>query len=80
LLNMETVLASGESDLASLNSEELKRSYHSINTRLAKNLLGGASFRDQENDIRMLNKISAELNRRKAFSGPVQTTRRTMSS
>jgi hypothetical protein len=77
---METESVSGESDLASLNSEELKRSYQNINTRLAKNLLGGASFQDQEDDIRMLNKISAELNRRKPFTGPVQTTRRRMPS
>ena len=77
---MEIESVSGESDLASFNGEELKRLYQNINSRLAKNLLGGASFQDQEDDIKMLNRISAELNRRKPFTGPVQTRRRRMPS
>jgi hypothetical protein len=77
---METVKGNSEQELASLSSEELKRSYHKINTRLARNLLGGASLRDQEEDIRMLNTISTELNRRKAFSGPAPFPGGAMSS
>ena len=77
---MEIESVSGESDLASLNGEELKRLYQNINSRLAKNLLGGASFQDQEDDIKMLIRISAELNRRKPFTGPVHTRRRRMPS
>ncbi|MGZ3955228.1 MAG: hypothetical protein ACXVLT_11500 [Flavisolibacter sp.] len=71
---MEQLIEDGEQDLASFNSEELKLSYQKINTNLARNLLNGASLQEQENNIRMLNKISGELNRRKAFSGEMHDT------
>jgi hypothetical protein len=67
---MATVKSS-ENDLASLNKEELKSLYQTINTRLAKGLLNGANLQDQQENIVMLNKISEELNRRKGFSGSI---------
>jgi hypothetical protein len=80
IIEMETVKGNSELELALLSSEELKWSYHKINTRLARNLLGGASLRDQAEDIKMLNTISTELNRRKAFSGAAPTPGGAMSS
>lgn len=68
---MATVKSS-EDDLASLNKEELKSLYHRINSKLAKGLLNGANLEEQKDNIRMLNKIAEELNRRKGFTGPVQ--------
>jgi hypothetical protein len=65
---MEIVKGS-EDDLASLNKEELKTLFQRINTRLAKGLLNGTNLNDQQENIRMLNKISEELNRRKVFPG-----------
>ena len=70
---METVTG-GEEDLVSLNNEELKSLYHKINTRLAKNLLNGAGLEDQQDNIRMLNKISEELNRRKDLSCTIHSS------
>jgi len=69
---MELLTGDGEPDLASYNSEELKLSYQRINSSLARNLLNGASLGDQEHNIRMLNKISGELNRRKSLSEEMQ--------
>ena len=66
--DMEMVKGS-EDDLASFNREELKTLFHRINTRLAKGLLNGANLNDQQENIRMLSKISEELNRRKNFPG-----------
>jgi hypothetical protein len=63
-----------EYDLTSLNKEELKSLYHKINTRLSKGLLSGAALEEQQENIRMLNKISKELNRRKGFTGPVHNS------
>jgi hypothetical protein len=73
-----TTARSSEEDLTSLNQEELKSLYHQINTRLAKGLLNGASLEDQQENIRMLNKISEELNRRKGFSGTIRNTEETI--
>lgn len=70
---MATVKSS-ENDLASLNKEELKSLYQTINTRLAKGLLNGANLEDQQENIRMLNKIAEELNRRKGFSGSIHNS------
>ena len=63
-----------EGNLTSLNKEELKSLYHIINSSLAKGLLNGANIEEQKDNIRMLNKISEELNRRKGFSGPVHNS------
>ena len=68
---MEQLIGDGEHDLTSFNSEELRLSYQKINTALARNLLNGARLQDQEYNIRMLNRISGELNRRKTFSTTV---------
>jgi hypothetical protein len=70
---MATVKSS-EDDLASLNKEELKSLYHRINSKLAKGLLNGANLEEQKDNIRMLNKISEELNRRKGFTGAVHNS------
>lgn len=69
-----------EYDLISLNKEELKSLYYNINTRLAKGLLSGAALDEQQDNIRMLNKISEELNRRKGFSGLVHNSEETIRS
>lgn len=69
---METVKGSGE-DLASLNKEELKLLFQKINAMLSKGLLSGAHLEDQEENIRTLNEISEELNRRKAFPVTVRS-------
>ena len=69
---METVKG-GEADLASLNKEELKLLFQKINARLSKGLLSGANLEDQQENIRMLNEISEELNRRKAFPVAVRS-------
>jgi hypothetical protein len=71
---MEKAIGDREQDLASFNNEELKSFYHKVNTRLAKSLLNGASLEDQQENIKMLNEISGELNRRKGFSGPVHSS------
>ena len=71
---MEQLIGDGEHDLTSLNSEELKLSYQKINTTLARNLLNGASLQEQEYNIRMLNRISGELNRRRIFSADVDSS------
>lgn len=71
---MEQLIGDSEHDLSSLDSEELKLSYQKINTALARNLLNGASLQDQEYNIRMLNKISGELNRRKAFPNAMHSS------
>jgi hypothetical protein len=63
---MKTLIADKEKDLASFDSEELKSYYYEVNAKLSKNLLDGASLREQEEYIQMLNKISGELNRRKS--------------
>ena len=76
---MATVKSS-EGDLASLNKEELKSLYQTIKTSLAKGLLNGANLEDQQENIRMLNKISEELNRRKGFSGIIRNSEETMGS
>ncbi|HTM91634.1 MAG TPA: hypothetical protein VL095_04405 [Flavisolibacter sp.] len=73
-----TTARSSEEDLTSLNQEELKSLYHKINTRLAKGLLNGASLEDQQENIRMLNKIAEELNRRKGFSGTIRNAEETI--
>jgi hypothetical protein len=70
---MEIIMDS-EEDLASLNKEELKTLYYKINTVLAKSLLDGAGLEHQNNNIRMLNKITEELNRRKDLTGTVRTS------
>ena len=70
---MEHLMGDGEQDLASFNIDELKQSYQKINTTFARNLLNGASLQDQQLNISMLNKISGELNRRKAFSATVES-------
>lgn len=72
---MERSKSDSKQDLASYNSEELKTLYYKVNTCLAKNLLHGASLENQKENIRMLNKISAELNRRKGFSGAIHSSR-----
>lgn len=64
------VIGDGEPDLASLNSEALKCFYQKGNSELTSSLLSGARLEDQQRNIRMLNKISEELNRRKPFSRP----------
>lgn len=69
-----------EYDLISLNKEELKSLYYNINTRFAKGLLSGAALDEQQDNIRMLNKISEELNRRKGFSGLVHNSEETIRS
>lgn len=76
---MATVKSS-EGDLASLNREELKSLYQTINTSLAKGLLNGANLEDQQENIRMLNKISEELNRRKGFSGSIHSSEEAVKS
>ncbi|MBO9682069.1 MAG: hypothetical protein J7502_05280 [Flavisolibacter sp.] len=73
-----TTARSSEEDLTFLNKEELKSLYHKINTKLAKGLLNGANLEDQQENIRMLNKIAEELNRRKDFSGTVRNSEETI--
>ena len=70
---MERAMRDEEQDLSSCSSEELKTLYHKVNTCLAKCLLNGACLENQKENIRMLNEISAELNRRKGFSGALHT-------
>jgi hypothetical protein len=69
-----------EGDLTSLNKEELKTLYYKVNTRLTKSLLNGVSLADQQENIKMLNKISEELNRRKGFSGTIHNSGETIRS
>lgn len=76
---MEIVKRS-EGDLASLNKEELKLLFQKINAWLSKGLLSGANLEDQQENIRMLNKISEELNRRKAFPHTVRSSEETIRS
>jgi hypothetical protein len=73
-------IKSSENDLASLNKEELQSLYQTINTRLAKGLLNGANLEDQQENIKMLNKIAEELNRRKGFSGSIHNSEEAVQS
>lgn len=76
---METVKGS-EEDLGALNKEELKLLFQKINVKLSKSLLSGAHLEDQQENIRMLNNISEELNRRKAFPLAVHNSEETIRS
>jgi hypothetical protein len=54
-----------QTEINSLQPDELILLFHQINSELRKNLIDGASWEQQQERISMLSEISKELTRRK---------------
>jgi hypothetical protein len=54
-----------QTEINSLQSDELILLFHQINSELRKNLIDGASWDQQQEKISMLSEISKELMKRK---------------
>jgi hypothetical protein len=59
-------------EISSLNSEELVRLFHKINTELTRAFSDHASWTEQQLRINQLTKISEELSKRKAMNFSLQ--------